>query len=132
MAAATAPVGEGGDGAAPTVAAVAAPGALRVGAAYNVFDGVELLEASIQSVRPVVSFVCVVFQRVSNFGAPAAPEDLEALRSLTARGVIDELVEYAPRTFTGDEKRHLVAPNATPADMGEASRSGVSCARGWL
>lgn len=110
----------GGDGGPASAAeAESADGALRVGAAYNVFDGVELLKASILSVRPVVSFVCVVFQKVSNFGAPIAPEDFKALRDLTASGVIDELVEYMPRTFTGDEKRHLVAPNATPADMGE-------------
>lgn len=68
---------------------MAAEGATpRVGAAYNVFDGEELLEASIKSIqcvqhaaaqwlvrqvlprrhRGVVSFVCVVYQEVSNFG----------------------------------------------------------------
>ena len=36
--------------------------AVKLGAAYNVFDGEELLEASIASLRPLVQYVCVVYQ----------------------------------------------------------------------
>jgi len=47
-------VGEGsGTGAAETH---------KMGACYNLFDGHELLEYSIASIRSEVSFVCVVYQ----------------------------------------------------------------------
>lgn len=35
---------------------------IKLGAAYNVFDGEELLLASIRSIRPLVQYVCVVYQ----------------------------------------------------------------------
>ncbi len=35
---------------------------IKVGACYNVFDGEELLEASIRSIRGVVQYVCIVYQ----------------------------------------------------------------------
>lgn len=35
---------------------------IKLGATYNVFDGEELLEASIASIRPLVQYVCVVYQ----------------------------------------------------------------------
>lgn len=38
------------------------PDEVKVGACYNVFDGEELLEASIRSIRGVVQYVCVVYQ----------------------------------------------------------------------
>lgn len=38
------------------------PGPVKLGVAYNVFDGEELLEASIASVRPLAQYVCVVYQ----------------------------------------------------------------------
>lgn len=100
--------------------AAASGRAIRVGAAYNVFDGIELLEASIRSIRPIVSFVCVVYQSESNFGAKAAPASAKALQDLVRRGIVDELVHYSPQTFTNAEKVHLAAPNATPADMGKS------------
>jgi hypothetical protein len=37
---------------------------------WIVFDCEELLEQSIRSIRDVASFVCVVYQVISNFGAP--------------------------------------------------------------
>ena len=45
----------------------------KLGIAYNVFDGEELLEKSILSVRNVADFICVVWQRVSNQGNFADP-----------------------------------------------------------
>ena len=35
---------------------------MKLGAAYNVFDGEELLENSIVSIRPEVDYVVVVYQ----------------------------------------------------------------------
>jgi hypothetical protein len=69
---------------------------MKLGVAYNVFDGEELLEYSIGSVRAAVDFVCVVFQEVSNFGNPCSPELLPTLTDLYRRRLIDKLVRYTP------------------------------------
>jgi hypothetical protein len=53
----------------------------KLGAAYNVFDGEELLLRSIESIRPVVQFVAVVYQTTSNFGDTAAPELMPTLQA---------------------------------------------------
>ena len=50
-----------------------------LGAAYNVFDNEELLEASVRSIRSEVDFVAIVYQRTSNFGAPCSAS-LDAIR----------------------------------------------------
>jgi hypothetical protein len=42
----------------------------KLGAAYNVFDGLELLKASINSIRDHVDYICIVFQDISNYGNP--------------------------------------------------------------
>lgn len=69
---------------------------VRVGAAYNLFDGEELLEASLRSVRASVDYIAVVYQTVSNYGQ-AANSGLEPLlQRLTAEGLIDELYHYMP------------------------------------
>ncbi len=54
----------------------------KLGAAYNVFDGEELLWRSIESIRPVVQFVAVVYQTTSNFGDAASPELMPTLQAL--------------------------------------------------
>ena len=43
---------------------------MKLGVVYNVFDGTELLQKSLDSIRSEVDFVGAVFQKVSNFGNP--------------------------------------------------------------
>ena len=69
---------------------------MKLGAAYNVFDGEELLEYSIAAIREQVDFVCVVFQEVSNFGNPCAPTLLPTLAQLYQRGWVHKLARYTP------------------------------------
>ena len=38
-----------------------------VGVAYNLFDGEELLEYSIQTIKPFVDYIVVVAQEKSNY-----------------------------------------------------------------
>ena len=49
---------------------------MKISASYNVFDGEELLEKSISSIRDSVDFISVVYQTISNFGNNCSP-DLE-------------------------------------------------------
>ena len=66
------------------------------GVSYSVFDGEELLEASIRSVRNAVDYINVVYQLKSWYGNPASDNLLSLLYSLKEKGLIDELIEYKP------------------------------------
>lgn len=68
--------------------------AQKWGVAYSVYDGEELLEASIRAIRPEVDYVCVVWQRVSWYGVPADAGLLPLLEQLKEQNLIDEIVEY--------------------------------------
>ena len=41
---------------------------MKLGVAYNIFDGEEMLIHSLRNLRPMVDYVCVVYQTTSNFG----------------------------------------------------------------
>lgn len=64
------------------------------GVSYSVFDGEELLEASIRNMRPHVDYINVVWQKVSWYGAPANEGLYPQLLQLKEEGLIDELIEY--------------------------------------
>jgi hypothetical protein len=72
--------------------------ATKLGAAYNVFDGEELLWRSIESIRPVVQFVVVVYQTTSNFGDAAASELMPTLQA--------SLTFQHPNTYLSRSRRH--------------------------
>lgn len=69
---------------------------MKLGLAYNVFDGEELLIYSLKNLIPLVDFICVVYQTTSNFGNknPMLRERLERLKMM---GLIDELYLYEPK-----------------------------------
>lgn len=60
---------------------------------YNVFDGLELLEASIKSIHNNVDYVNVVYQNISNFGEKTE-NSLPLLESLKNKGLIDNIIYY--------------------------------------
>ncbi len=66
------------------------------GVSYSVFDGEELLESSIKSIRSEVDYVNVVYQTKSWYGNPAAESLVPYLQKLKNDGLIDELIEYIP------------------------------------
>jgi len=69
---------------------------VKIGVSYNLFDGEELLEASIKSIRNNVYYISVVYQTVSNFGNPANSGLREQLEKLKEDGLIDEIYLYEP------------------------------------
>lgn len=71
---------------------------MKIGASYNIFDGLELLRKSIESIRHSVDYVCVVYQRVSNFGVPAAVNISDLLHDFVNAGLVDQILEYQPST----------------------------------
>lgn len=64
------------------------------GVSYSVFDGEELLEASLRNIRPHVDYINVIWQKESWYGAPANADLYPLLLKLKDAGLIDELIEY--------------------------------------
>ena len=71
---------------------------MRLGCAYNIFDGIELLEYSIKSIRTSVDFICVIYQDISNFGNSSKIDSFSLLNKMKDAGLIDEIVKYIPNT----------------------------------
>ena len=61
---------------------------------YNVFDGVELLEDSINQIRSVVDHISIVFQTKSYWGNKLTQKEINIVNDLTERGIIDDLYLY--------------------------------------
>ena len=68
----------------------------KFGVSYSVFDGEELLEASIKSIRNEVDYVNVVYQTKSWHGADCLDSLLPTLLELKEKKLIDELVFFEP------------------------------------
>lgn len=67
---------------------------MKIGICYMVFDGYELLEYAIRSIRNVIDYVSVTYQDISYFGNKADPELKEKLFDLKSKGLIDECIFY--------------------------------------
>jgi hypothetical protein len=74
---------------------------MKLGVSYNLFDGEELLESSIKSIRGNVDHISVVYQTVSNFGNPCDDGLVPLLEKLLSEGLIDELFPYKPSMNKG-------------------------------
>jgi len=95
---------------------------MKVGVSYNLFDGEELLESSINSIRNNVDYISVVYQTISNFGNPCDEGLVLLLESLKNRGLIDELFEYNPRINKGGHLNEI-----TKRNIGLSLSEGVGC-----
>jgi len=72
---------------------------IKFGVSYNVFDGEELLEDSILSIREFVQYISVVYQKKSNFGNDCSDDLLDLLLDLKDDGLVDEIFEFVPQQF---------------------------------
>lgn len=69
---------------------------VKLGVTYSVWDGEELLEYSIKSIRDSVDYINVVYQDVSWFGEPCSPSLKDLLMQLNEKGLIDEIYKFYP------------------------------------
>lgn len=92
---------------------------MKLGVGYNVFDGEELLESSIRSIRHMVDYIVVVYQLISNFGEQCSPELVPLLQRLKNDGLVDELVEYQSRPFKPNEKLQVSSPYSNQIPHGK-------------
>lgn len=74
---------------------------MRLGVSYNLYDGEELLAASIKSIREEVDYICVVYQNTSNSGMTRDVPIEPYLKQLLNEGLVNELIYYSPSLVEG-------------------------------
>jgi hypothetical protein len=95
---------------------------MKLGVSYNVFDGEELLESSINSIRDNVDYISVVYQTTSNFGNPCDEGLVPLLNDLQERGLVDEVFEYRPKVNRGGHHNEI-----TKRNIGVSLSQGAGC-----
>jgi hypothetical protein len=73
-----------------------------LGVSYNVFDGEELLEYSIKSIRDNVDYISVVYQITSNHGQTCNEGLIPLLNKLLDDNLVDELYLFTPDLIGGE------------------------------
>ena len=66
---------------------------MKLIAIYSVFDGEELLEHSIKSIKNCVDYVLVIYQTESNFGVLSDSVESKVVE-LKNKGLVDELIHF--------------------------------------
>lgn len=72
----------------------------KVGIAYNLYDGLEILEDSLNSVREMADYICAIYQEVSNWGNKN-PNGKFILKGLYDKGLLDDVYLYEPYLQAG-------------------------------
>ena len=75
---------------------------MKLGVSYNLFDGEELLEASIKSIRKEAHYISVIYQKKSFRGERASENIEKFLYKLKLKNLIDEFYLY-DKDFTKKE-----------------------------
>lgn len=70
---------------------------MKLAACYNVYDGVELLKGSMESIKDHVDLFVIVYQDVSNFG----DRDFKPLEHIDLSGFNHILIKYSPSVGHG-------------------------------
>jgi len=84
---------------------------MKIGVSYNLFDGEELLEGSINTIRDSVDYISTIYQTTSNFGNKCSPELVPLLNDLKEKGLIDDLFEYRPNISLGGSWNEVTKRN---------------------
>ncbi len=79
---------------------------MKLAVIYNVFDGEELLQKSIEQIRPYAALVIAVSQQRSNYGEYYEDGHRECIR-LKELGLIDEVLLYEPNLKIKKKERGL-------------------------
>ncbi len=81
---------------------------MKLFVSYIVFDGIELLEASINQIRDQVDIIQVIYQNTSWFNKQILKEDLEILYDLKKRKLIDKLDCFTNFKFVDLNSTHYI------------------------
>jgi len=80
----------------------------KLGVAYNLFTGFELLEHSINSIRSSVDYICVVFSLTSTKGKAI---EYDFMPELKTKGLINDIVQYIPNTTLSTKSNEMLQRN---------------------
>lgn len=83
----------------------------KFGVSYLIFDGEELLEASIKSIRSQVDYINVVYQLTSWRGNPAKETLRALLEDLKVKKLIDELIFFEPNLSDNPQNNETIKRN---------------------
>lgn len=84
---------------------------IKLGVSYNVFDGEELLEASIRSIREEVDHINIVYQTTSNFGEPCSKNLIEVINNLHSKKLVDSTIKFTPSINKGPHWNEILKRN---------------------
>lgn len=84
---------------------------MKLGICYMVFDGEELLEPAIKSIRKEVDYVSVTYQSISYWGNLASSELEPYLITLKEKGLIDNLIHYKTDLSLTPKQNELILRN---------------------
>jgi hypothetical protein len=84
---------------------------MKLGISYNLFDGEELLEKSIASIRETVDHINVVYQNISNFNNKSSENLEDLLNDLKKDGKVDSIIEYVPNFNNTSHKNEITKRN---------------------
>jgi len=83
---------------------------MKLGVCYMTFDGEELLEFAIKSIKNEVDWVSVTYQTTSYFGNKTTT-NIETVNRLKSTGLIDELIFYEPNLSLHHKENELILRN---------------------
>lgn len=84
---------------------------IKLGITYSLFDGEELLEASLKSVRSSAHYINVVYQTHSWYGEPTQSPLLAIVQGLQQQGLIDEIILYQPNLAINAHENEITKRN---------------------
>lgn len=99
---------------------------MKLGVAFSVYSGLELLKPALQNVREFAAHTVVVYSIQSNEGHYAPAFMLPLLRSLESEGLIDELVEHRLDKFSIEPLR-MQTIQRIKRQMGRTACLNVGC-----
>lgn len=83
---------------------------MKIGVSYNLFDGEELLEGSLNSIKKFADHICVVYQEISNYGK-YNPNLESLLKELKGQGMINDIIEYKPNFSLSPQENEIIKRN---------------------
>ena len=81
------------------------------GVSYCVFDGEELLESSIRSIRDSVDYINIVYSSTSYSYNHINQNIEQVVFSLKDKGLVDEIIEYKPNAKINLQKNEITKRN---------------------
>jgi len=94
----------------------------KFGASYSVFNGLELLETSLRSIRSSCDYINIVYSDESWYGEKSPAKVRPILEDLVSRGLADEILEYKV-----DPKIHPKSNEIKKRNVGMRAALHVGC-----